>query len=185
MSETAEQRHQRLVRWIEADQFRMHALHCVQGLGLPDWCIAAGFVRNLVWDHLHGYQASTPLNDIDVIYHDPRALTVDRDAGYQGQLQAIAPYPWSVKNQARMHRRNGDRPYRDTAHAMSQWVEVETAIGVTLDGDALRLVAPFGLGPLFRGTLTINPRRKKPVHFQRRLREKGWLQRWPGLQVVD
>ena len=36
------------------DQQRMEMLKVVAGLALPDCCIAAGFVRNLVWDHLHG-----------------------------------------------------------------------------------------------------------------------------------
>jgi hypothetical protein len=30
----------------------MAALEAARGLALPGWCLAAGFVRNLVWDRL-------------------------------------------------------------------------------------------------------------------------------------
>lgn len=45
---------QRIVELIEADALRMRALRAVRTLDLPDWLIAAGFVRNLVWDNLFG-----------------------------------------------------------------------------------------------------------------------------------
>ena len=37
-------------RWISQDGQRMAALEAARHLALPDWCLAAGFVRNLVWD---------------------------------------------------------------------------------------------------------------------------------------
>src|SRR5712664_2713902 len=39
---------------IAQDPVGMEQLRSVRTLDLPDWCIAAGFVRNRVWDHLHG-----------------------------------------------------------------------------------------------------------------------------------
>ncbi len=73
--------------------------------------LAAGFVRNLVWDRLHGLVA-TPFTDIDVIYFDPADLSRETENRYEAELRILAPeYPWSVKNQARMHLRNGDKPY--------------------------------------------------------------------------
>jgi len=56
----------RLINSIQEDRYRMNILSIVSSLKLPDWYIGAGFVRNLVWDHLHNFP-STPLNDIDVI----------------------------------------------------------------------------------------------------------------------
>ncbi|CAH7108283.1 hypothetical protein VCHA54P496_10681 [Vibrio chagasii] len=55
---------------IEQDPLRTKILECVAQLDLPQCYVAAGFVRNLVWDHLHGFDNPTPLNDIDVIYFD-------------------------------------------------------------------------------------------------------------------
>jgi hypothetical protein len=54
---------------IKTDKGRMQILAYAKELGLPDCWVAAGFVRNMVWDYLHGFP-STPLNDIDVIFFD-------------------------------------------------------------------------------------------------------------------
>lgn len=51
--------------WIADDPLRMRALQLAREQDLPDWCIAAGFVRNLGWDKLHGSETPTPLEDID------------------------------------------------------------------------------------------------------------------------
>ncbi len=63
-----QQRQQQIIQWIEQDEMRMLALRTARQLTLNDWCLAAGFVRNLIWDRLHGFSHSSPLNDIDVIY---------------------------------------------------------------------------------------------------------------------
>ncbi len=54
---------------IETDLIRMDCLRAVRELNLPDWFIAAGFVRNAIWDHIHDLPM-TSLNDIDVVYFD-------------------------------------------------------------------------------------------------------------------
>ncbi|MEF1187336.1 nucleotidyltransferase family protein, partial [Vibrio sinaloensis] len=43
----------------------MAILRLVSTFNLPQGCVAAGFVRNLVWDTLHHHTNSTSLNDID------------------------------------------------------------------------------------------------------------------------
>ncbi len=58
----------KIIQLIEKDQVRIKALECVNSLRLPQCYIAAGFVRNLVWDSLHKKQIPTALNDVDVIY---------------------------------------------------------------------------------------------------------------------
>ncbi|MBL0408362.1 nucleotidyltransferase family protein [Microvirga aerilata] len=51
----------------------LHALLLhVESLGLPDCWIGAGFIRNTVWDVLHGHEIDiTRLNDVDVVFLDP------------------------------------------------------------------------------------------------------------------
>ncbi len=48
-----------LIDWISQDRARMQALEwaaqCAAIHSMPQWYLAAGFVRNLVWDRLHGY----------------------------------------------------------------------------------------------------------------------------------
>lgn len=175
----------KLKEWILADRFRLDALAMAASQDLPDWCLAAGFIRNLIWDKLHGFESATPLDDIDLIYFDPDDCSESRDRDIENQLRGASSFPWSVKNQARMHIRNNDQPYTSTEHAMSFWVEVETAVGATMDAEgAIVIVAPFGLKCLFSYTITPNPKRPKVREFEHRIRKKQWLQKWPKL-VVD
>lgn len=173
-----------LRQWLLNDSARMLALRTAARYNLPDGCLAAGFVRNLVWDQLHGYLQPTPLNDVDFIYFCQADCSEQRDRTLEQQLLAQTGLPWSVKNQARMHLRNQDRPYHSTADAMSYWVEIETAVGARLaDDGALQMIAPFGLQALFDLTITLNPKKHKVQDFQQRIVEKNWLQLWPKLTV--
>ncbi|HDZ45589.1 hypothetical protein LCGC14_0097020 [marine sediment metagenome] len=170
--------------WMTNDPVRMEALTIAAAQKLPGWCLAAGFVRNLAWDKLHGFSSSTPLNDIDLIYFDQQEMSDSRDREIGRELRAASKLPWSVKNQARMHERNRDCPYTSTEDAMSFWVEVETAVGASLgdDGEVI-MVAPFGVKPLFDLSITLNPKRPKRADFVDRIHRKRWLQTWPRLVV--
>ncbi|MED5294622.1 MAG: nucleotidyltransferase family protein [Pseudomonadota bacterium] len=170
--------------WLRSDASRMRALRLAAELDLEDWCLAAGFVRNLVWDKLHDKLTPSPLNDLDLIHYAPTRTCQKSDAAIQHFLEQQSPLPWSVKNQARMHIRNHDAPYTSTADAMSYWVELETAVGVRLSRDQeIELIAPFGLAPLFAGTITLNPKSGKADAFRQRVEEKAWLAHWPKLKV--
>ncbi|WP_428242760.1 nucleotidyltransferase family protein [Gynuella sp.] len=172
-----------LIQCLRADTQRMQALQQAALLSLPDWCIAAGFVRNLAWDYCHHKTVATPLNDLDLIYFDPKDTSRERDRDYERQLQQMTGLPWSVKNQARMHLRNGDPPYHSCTDAMTYWVECETAVVARLSGDEVEIVAPFGVEALFQKTITLNAKRPKPDAFQQRIEQKNWLRNWPELVV--
>lgn len=177
--------HQDLIRqWVLDDTARMRALQLAAELNLPDWCLAAGFVRNLVWDRLHNREEPTPLNDLDLVYYDSGDLDPQMDRQLELRLKALSQQPWSVKNQARMHLRNCDNPYTSTRDAMSYWVEIETAVGIRLSTvGELEIVAPFGLANLFEYTITFNRKRIKSDDFHARIEKKNWLSLWPGLKV--
>lgn len=175
---------QQLLEWIRSDEERVNALEMAAELNLKDWCIAAGFVRNLAWDKLHGQHENSTLNDIDLIYFDPTSDSKRDDIELESKLESRSDLPWSIKNQARMHIRNGDHPYLSTEDAMRHWTELETAVGVRLNASGkLELIAPFGLEPLFAGTITVNPHRIKIADFEERVQSKCWLQHWPKLRV--
>lgn len=175
----------KIARWLTSDVSRMTVLDVLAEMQLPDAWLAAGFVRNLVWDRLHRYAVATPLADLDVIYFDATDCRPERDREIEALLAAQAPgWPWSVKNQARMHLRNGDRPYRDCRDAMAHWPEVETALAARLTADGeLEVVSPFAQEGLFALHLTPNPWRPRPEAFRQRLATKGWLERWPRLRI--
>ncbi len=175
-----------IILWLEQDSLRMEALKIAQSLKMKDWCISAGFVRNLVWDKLHNYDKPTPLNDLDLIYFDRACANSDFDKAIEDNLKEHSSLPWSVKNQVRMHVRNQDEPYTSTSHAMSHWVEIETAIGARIaDNGQIELLAPFGLEALFENTITINQTRLKPTDFKHRIQNKHWLELWPKLRVMN
>ncbi len=170
--------------WIKKDSERMDALHTASYLNLNDWCIAAGFVRNLVWDKLHQKNTLTPLNDVDLIYFDHANPCQKSDKLFEKHLKSISTLPWSVKNQARMHVRNNDKPYSSTYDAMSYWIEIETAVGVKLSKEGnIEILAPFGVKRLFRNSITINNKRRKSNDFYERINKKQWLSQWPKLKV--
>ncbi|MGR5066630.1 nucleotidyltransferase family protein [Photobacterium sp. DNB22_13_2] len=173
-----------IVRLIEKDKLRRKALKCVQLLNLPQCYLAAGFVRNLVWDHLHGYSEPTSLNDLDVVYFAPDEDNPCQYLEYEHRLTQMLPEcQWQVRNQALMHHRNGDARYLSTLDAMSYWPEKETAVGVRLNCHGeYECIAAFGFESLLGLELTPNPKRPHSF-FTERVNGKGWLSYWPKLQV--
>lgn len=173
---------------IRNDKWRMHVLRLVRELGLPDWWIGAGFVRNKVFDCLHGYKRRTPLNDVDVIYFDKKNQSEKREVSYQNKLKQKMPHVnWSVTNQARMHKLNGDKPYKNAEDGLARWTETPTCIGVKLGGDGrlLSLVAPHGISDLVHLIVRPGPLAKHRLGtYAKRMKEKGWIKRWPRLRIL-
>lgn len=168
---------------LKRDKRRLEVLHIVRQLDLPDCLVAAGFVRNMVWDVLHS--KNTPLNDIDVVFYDrhDKGNLIEQDV-MAFLKKAYPDKNWEVKNQAFMHSRNGDLPYRSTVHAMSCWPEKETAIGAVIDYQgSISVVSAFGVDSLLNGELSYNPKRAIGV-FEDRVKKKGWLETWPKLRLV-
>lgn len=171
---------------ILGSAWHVETLRAVRAIGLPDWAIGAGFVRNAVWDRLHGFTEPTPVPDIDVLLFDRADTSTARERMLEATLaSALAGRPWSVRNQARMHVRNGDRPYTSTAHAMMYWLETPTAVAVRLEhGDALSIIAPFGLGDLVSMRVAPTPRgRERLDRYRERMLEKDWRRTWPRVVV--
>ncbi len=174
-----------IVDLIRKDPIRLEALECVYQLELPQCYIAAGFVRNLVWDFLHHNVKLTPLNDIDVIFFDADCLDSDYEKSLELKLSEQMPQlNWQVKNQAKMHLQNGDNPYQSTLDAMSYWPEKETAVAVRkVENDRYECISAFGFESLFQGFITHNPKRAYGT-FENRVKSKGWLAMWPNLRIA-
>jgi uncharacterized protein len=185
MDEAARRR--RLLDLVAADGQAMAILRAARALGLNDWAIGAGFVRNWVWDWLSGYRESTPFNDIDVLYHDPADLREETEKRLEACLRDAMPDgpPWSVKNQARMHIRNGDAAYGTTENALRFWLETPTCVAVRLEADeGLTLLAPHGLADLFDLVVRPTPNgRIRLAEYRRRIRGKNWPDLWPRLRI--
>lgn len=174
-----------LLALIAGQPERLHLLRIVRDHGPEDAWIAAGFVRNAVWDALHGYIEPTPLSDIDVLYFASDNREPEADHAWKRRLLEVCPeVPWSVRNQARMHLRNADRPYRDCADAMCHWPEICTAVAVRLCSESLELLAPLGIDDIW--ALRVRPTehfRAKPDIYRERIAAKNWPARWPKLRI--
>lgn len=174
-----------LLALIAGQPERLHLLRVVRDHGPEGAWIAAGFVRNAVWDALHGYSEPTPLSDIDVLHFSADNLDPEADYAWERRFLEVCPdAPWSVRNQARMHLRNADSPYRDCADAMGHWPEVCTAVAVRLSGESLELLAPLGVDDIWQ--LRVRPSehfRAKPHIYRERLAAKNWPARWPKLCI--
>lgn len=171
---------------LSGDSLRLCALKTVAALDLPDCWIGAGFVRDAVWDHLHGYDVADPTGDVDVIWYDAASPQADVDRRIEQQLRdALPKLCWSVKNQARMHLRNGDAPYTSVADAMRHWPETATAVAARFLISSIEVSAPHGLDDLFALRLRPTPRfltEKLPV-FVHRVSSKRWIDRYPRLSL--
>ena len=173
---------------VADDAQAMAQLAALRELRLPDAWIAAGFVRNRVWDRLSGIWPPRPVDDVDVVYFDAADPEGAYETNHETALSHVQPgVPWQVRNQARMHLRKGDAPYRDTAHSMLHWLETATVIGVRLDAaDQIEVLAPYGVADLLG--LVCRPTeagRRWAAEYRARVTGKAWQSRWPRLRVVD
>ncbi len=171
----------------------LEALREARGLGLPDWCVGAGAVRNAVWDSLSGHTTPSALSDVDVVYFDPRDLTQERDDELASRLARSCPrFTWDVTNQAGVHLWYEAEygvavsPLTSTLEAISTWPETATCVGVRLtDGEEVDVLAPLGLVDLFDLVVRRNPARVTPEEYLRRLEKKQYALRWPRVAILQ
>jgi len=183
---------EQLVVLAQKSAWFMPALEAVRALHLKSWCIGAGAVRNLVWDHLHAFTAPTKLQDVDVAYFDAEDLRPETEQAIQSLLSARRPaIPWEVTNQAAVHLwfeshfGHAVAPLNSLREAVASWPEYATCVGLTLTEDSkIEVIAPYGLNDLFSITVRRNPARVSTETYRRRIAEKRYSERWPGVTVV-
>jgi len=193
VSDCNEQEHRRQLDAIaRASAWFMGALEAVQALRLRTWCIGAGAVRNLVWDHLHGYLAPSALPDVDVAYFDESDVRAQTDHALQARLAELCPgVPWEVTNQAGVHLwfeahfGHPVPPLRSLEDAVASWPEFATSVGIALTDDGeFKVIAPHGLSDLFSMQVRRNPARVSVATYRQRNAQKRYLERWPKVTVV-
>ena len=183
----------RLVSIIEATPWFMRALRVVRDMALPNWCIGAGALRNVVWDSLHGYAAFSLPRDIDLALFDTTDLSREHDREIELRLRRVEPaFPWEVTNQAGVHLwfeqvfGHTVEPLLSIEDAVASWPETATAVAVCLDEkDVIRVIAPLGLEDLFGMVVRRNPRRVGVETYRRRIASKRYPERWPMVRVIE
>ncbi len=170
---------------IKTDIWMFNILETVRSLHLPDCWIGAGFVRNKIWDYKHNSKR-TSLNDVDVIYFDNNNTSKAAELILEEQLKAMNPsVNWSVKNQARMHIRNGNLPYKNCYKAISYWPETATAVAIQLNSDnQIEYIAPYGLNDLFNLVVRPTPNFDLTT-YRSRIANKGWKDTWEKLVIEE
>ena len=171
---------------IQQDDWMMKVLQVAASLGLPDWVIGAGFVRNKVWNNLSGIE-ETHSTDVDVAYFDKSDINESTEKLHEASLRRKFPTDWSVKNLARMHTVNGsgDKPYLTSEDAIAHWPETATCVAVRLNQKGkLKLIAPYGVDDLVNLTVRPSPLHSSPEQVQARVVKKRWLERWPKLRII-
>lgn len=190
----------RLCALARGSDWLMQALRCVRALGLPQGCIGAGALRDLVWDHLHGQPPRVP-RDVDVAWFDASRLSPELDRALEARLARQMPQlRWDVVNQAAVHlwfervfgaqdadvsERPPIRPLKSVEDGIATWPETATAVALRLQPDGqLQVIAPFGLADLFAGIVRHNPARASAQTFRERCATKRYAQRWPRLTLL-
>ena len=175
-----------LINLIESDSNLISILKTVEQLHLNDAWVAAGVIRNKVWDFLHDQH--TDINDVDVIYFDASDLSIQTEKALEAKLLNLMPnQPWSVKNQARMHVKSKVSPYTSSFDGVAHFPETPTAIAVRLHHGTIEVMAPYHLNDLFEGHVKPTPPFKKgtnlyPIYLER-MQKKQWNIIWSELQI--
>lgn len=174
---------EQLISLIKSDLWMIEILTIVRDLKLNDCWIGAGFVRNKVWDEKHG-KNRTALNDIDVIHFDQLNVSKEHDLEIEASLRNKEPnLNWSIKNQVRMHLRNGHEPYNDCNQAISFWPETATSVAVRLNAkNKLECIAPHGLEDLFALKVIPTPEFNLSI-YKARIEKKQWQKKWEKLTI--
>ena len=176
---------QDILNLISEDKWMMNILRIAEKLDLPDWVIGAGFVRNKVWDYLHGYnKPQVDTADIDLVYYNLNGNDQKEDEKLSEKLKKETGFEWEVVNEAYAHRWNNLPPYKSTEDALFQWPETVTAIGVKLENEELKLVAPYGIDDLANLIVRPSPKFTDINKFKERVRQKRWLEKWPKLKIA-
>ncbi|WP_370539874.1 nucleotidyltransferase family protein [Acidovorax sp. ACV02] len=184
---------QKLIGMVRSSPRLMAALVAVRSLGLSSWCIGAGAVRSLVWDALHGFDAPSKLQDVDVVHFTSEAAGPVSDADLERRLRTLMPaVQWEVTNQATVHhwfaRSLGQvvPALASLEEGVATWPEFATCVGVYLNEDeSIGVVAPHGLGDLFGLRVRHNPLRASFAVFRQRVESKRFSERWPLLSIDE
>lgn len=177
---------QDILNLIRQDEWMMSVLQVAKKQHLKDWLVGAGFVRNKVWDHLHGYKKEgVETHDIDLVYFDPQGNDEKADDELSEKLQKETGIQWEIVNEAYAHVWKDLPPYTSTIDSIAHWPETATSIGVTLDNGELKLIAPYGIEDLVNLVVRMSPQFPEGIQVvKERIEKKKWLEKWPSIKII-
>lgn len=178
---------QDLLQAIQLNTDLMKILIIIRNLGLKDSWLAAGSVRNFIWNLLSDKSPFDRETDVDVIFFDPD-ISYEETVSLEKKLREDFPqYQWELKNQVYMHQHSPHTvPYTSSRDAMSKYPERCTAVGLRLNEDStLELFAPYGLEDILKFQVSPTPyfleNEGRMKLYQERLSKKKWQEKWKNL----
>ena len=178
---------QDLLQAIQLNTDLMRILTIICNLGLKDSWLAAGSVRNFIWNLLSDKSPFDHETDVDVIFFDPD-ISYEETVSLEKKLREDFPqYQWELKNQVYMHQHSPHTaPYTSSRDAMSKYPERCTAIGLRLNEDStLELFAPYGLEDILKFQVHPTPHflenEDRMKLYQTRLSKNNWQEKWKNL----
>ena len=153
------------------------------GINEEELYLTGGALRNAIWNNLHGFDDGYELEDCDIIFYNPNRIDKSYEKLIEQKLNLLNPIiNWSVKNQARMHLKNGHLPYNSIEDALKAFPDTVSAVAIDKYWNT---IAPYGLSDLFN--LSINETNYCHINeigtFNKRVVEKDWLTKWPKLKL--
>ena len=165
----------------------MAILTIIRDLGLKDSWLAAGSVRNFIWNLLSDRPSFDRETDVDVIFFDPD-MSCEETLSLEKKLREDFPqYQWELKNQVYMHQHSPHTsPYTSSRDAMSRYPERCTAVGLRLNKESdFELYAPYGLEDILNFQVRTTPHflenEDRMKLYQTRLSKKNWQEKWKNL----
>ena len=178
---------QDLLQAIQLNTDLMKILTIIRDLGLKDSWLAAGSVRNFIWNLLSDKSPFDSETDVDVIFFDPD-VSYEETVSLEKKLREDFPqYQWELKNQVYMHQHSPHTvPYTSSRDAMSKYPERCTAVGLRLNEDStLELFAPYGIEDILNFKVSPTPHflenEDRMKLYQERLSKKNWKEKWKNL----
>ena len=165
----------------------MTILTIIRDLDLKDSWLAAGSVRNFIWNLLSDKSPFDRETDVDVIFFDPD-ISYEETVSIEKKLREDFPQShWELKTQVYMHLHSPHTvPYTSSCDAMSKYPEQCTAIGLRLHADAtLELFVPYGIEDILNFQVSPTPHflenEDRMKLYQERLSKKNWQEKWKNL----
>ena len=122
-----------IVEQIQADPEMMAVLAIIRDLDLADAWLAAGAVRNFIWNQLSGKPGFDATTDMDLVFYDP-AISYEETQQIEQELKRIYPqYAWEVKTKSTCTNiARGQLPYTSACDAVSKYPEQCTVLAGSL-----------------------------------------------------
>jgi hypothetical protein len=145
--------------------------------------LTGGTLRNIVWNKLHGFNENYQIEDCDIIFYNPNTIDKKYEKFIEEELNYLNPnFNWSVKNQSRMHIRNGHLPYDNITEALTAFPDTSSAFALNSNWEIL---APYGLNDIEKLDLvqTYFCHKNEKSLFSQRIIKKAWIDKWPRLKI--